>query len=236
MVRTLRSPESQWLRITRRMPCRSKRTLKLISSASDRSLAFRYESTCAKWIGSSPWQDFNSTTRRSATRKSSRATPSATFLYVTATGTCRSNRTPRSQARRSMPARRWTRATRDPEHGGPPLRRRPRWGQSRRVHHRVQAAWRLRGLGGSRLRYRTAWLAVAVHSRIFVRRSNAFHHHRFPRRAVLTFVQPASLNRKAHDVRAIGESKFFHGARFVSLEGARAELQIRSDPLHRVTQ
>src|SRR5688572_836610 len=35
MVRTLRSPEYQWLRITRRMPCRSKRTLKLISSASD---------------------------------------------------------------------------------------------------------------------------------------------------------------------------------------------------------
>src|SRR5688572_32793643 len=74
------------------MPCRSKRTLKLISSASDRSLAFRHESTCAKWIGSTPWQDFNSTTRRSATRKSSHATPSATFLYVTATGTCRNSR------------------------------------------------------------------------------------------------------------------------------------------------
>ena len=72
---SVRATPGQRDRITRLTPCRSKRTLKLMSSPSDRSLAFRYESTCAKWTGSSAWHAFNSTTRCSPTRKSIRACP-----------------------------------------------------------------------------------------------------------------------------------------------------------------
>ena len=72
---SVRATPGQRDRITRLTPCRSKRTLKWMSSPSDRSLAFRYESTCAKWTGSSAWHAFNSTTRCSPTRKSIRACP-----------------------------------------------------------------------------------------------------------------------------------------------------------------
>src|SRR5688572_21805849 len=108
-----------------------------------------------------------------------------------------------------------------PEHGGPPLRRRPRCGQSRRVHHRVQAAWRLRGLGGSRLRYRTAWLAVAVHSRIFVRRSNAFLHHRFPRR------DPAIIIERAVDLLLAKALKERFGVKAPSEKATRTKAKTR---------
>ena len=40
-----------------------------MSSPNERSLAFRYDRTCARWIGSRLEQAFSSTTSRSATRK-----------------------------------------------------------------------------------------------------------------------------------------------------------------------